>query len=136
MRLIVDTNIIFAALIRDSVTRRIFSHLNDAEFFILSFNFQEIDKYKKEILEKAKISEPTFMVLFEQLTKKCIIIEDEAIRLYWNEAKEIMWKIDPNDTPFIAAALSIRSDIWSDDTHFLRQKRIRVWKTKDLYIKL
>ena len=33
-----------------------------------------------------------------------------------------MNKIDPKDTPFIAAALATESDIWSDDAHFEKQK--------------
>ncbi|MBI4141956.1 hypothetical protein HY484_03470 [Candidatus Woesearchaeota archaeon] len=43
-----------------------------------------------------------------------------------------MDSIDLNDAPFIAAALATQADIWSDDLHFQRQKRVRVWKTKDL----
>jgi len=43
-----------------------------------------------------------------------------------------MDKIDPDDTPFIAAALATNSDIWSDDKHFQKQNKIKVWKTEDL----
>ena len=43
-----------------------------------------------------------------------------------------MDKIDPDDTPFITAALATKSDIWSDDKHFEKQNKIRVKKTSDL----
>ena len=44
-----------------------------------------------------------------------------------NEAKEIMDKIDPSDTPFIALALVVENDgIWSDDRHFEEQNRIKI----------
>jgi predicted nucleic acid-binding protein len=49
------------------------------------------------------------------------------------EARKIMDKIDPSDTPFMALALAVENDgIWSDDRHFLRQRRVKTWKTKDL----
>ena len=47
-------------------------------------------------------------------------------------ASKIMDSIDPDDTPFIAAALATGADIWSDDKHFEQQNEIKVWKTKDL----
>jgi len=44
-----------------------------------------------------------------------------------------MDKIDPDDTIFVALGLSIKNNgIWSDDKHFEKQDRIKVWKTKDL----
>ncbi|MBI4014875.1 MAG: hypothetical protein HY365_02890, partial [Candidatus Aenigmarchaeota archaeon] len=49
------------------------------------------------------------------------------------EAKRIMDKIDPDDTPFIALALAVENDgIWSSDKHFERQNKIKIWKTETL----
>lgn len=50
-----------------------------------------------------------------------------------------MEPIDPDDAPFLACALAICADgIWTEDAHFDRQDRVRVWKTSDLldYISL
>ena len=49
------------------------------------------------------------------------------------EAERIMSQADPDDAPFLAAALSIHCDgIWTEDLHFQEQSEIRVWRTKDL----
>ena len=49
------------------------------------------------------------------------------------EAEEIIGEIDPDDAPFIALALSIPNDgIWSNDKHFLKQDRVKIWTTGDL----
>ena len=49
------------------------------------------------------------------------------------EAKEIMDKIDKDDTKFIALALAVDNDgVWSDDRHFEMQTTIRIWKTSEL----
>lgn len=60
------------------------------------------------------------------------LIRDSSIESYIAEAKEIMDKIDANDTPFIAAALSKNCGIWSDDAHFQKQNKVKAWKTEEL----
>ncbi len=41
--------------------------------------------------------------------------------------------IDRSDIPFVAAALSLPCDgIWSDDLDLKRQKRVKVWNTKEV----
>ena len=47
------------------------------------------------------------------------------------EAKEIMKSIDPEDVPFIAAALSQENGvIWSEDRHFEKQRRTEKGRRK------
>lgn len=131
MRLIVDSNIFFSLLIKDSITRKIFTHL-DAEFLVIPLTFDEINRYKNEIMEKGKISEETVYSLLNQTFNRCTFIEDETLLPCWEEAKKIMDPVDPNDTPFIAAALALCVEIWSDDAHFMKQKKIKVWRTREL----
>ncbi|MEW5896371.1 MAG: PIN domain-containing protein [Nanoarchaeota archaeon] len=131
MKLIVNTNRIIAALIKDSLSRRIITHIN-AELLTVNFSEKEIEKYKGIILKKANINEMEFKILFNQLQTKLIILDDNLISLKMEEAGKIMDNVDPADSPFIAAALATNSDIWSDDKHFEKQNRVKVWKTNDL----
>ncbi len=130
MRLVVDTNILIAALIRDSGIRDLLTHL-DAELFLISFSYDEI-KHQNELLQKAHLNEASFKAILWQLTRKCVILDDKFILPHWEEAKKIMWEIDPKDTPFIAAALATDADIWNDDAHFSKQNTIKVWTTSEL----
>jgi len=131
MRLVVDSNILFAALIRDSVVRHLFLHI-EAELFLLKVNFEEIDEHKKELIRKSRCGEESFSILFESLSSKCRILEDDIILGKMGEAEKVMDRVDPDDTPFIAAALAIDADIWSDDSHFKKQKAVTVLTTKEL----
>ncbi|MFH0837495.1 MAG: PIN domain-containing protein [Candidatus Aenigmatarchaeota archaeon] len=131
MRLIVDTNRIIAALIKDSLARRIITHIN-TDLLTISFSDKEVEKYRAYIIEKASIDSDEFDRIFETIRDRFIIINDTVIMTKINEAGKIMDNIDPDDTPFIAAALATNSDIWSDDNHFQKQKSIRIWTTKDL----
>lgn len=131
MRLIVDTNIILSALIKDSTTRYIITHI-DAELITIGFSEKEISKYKAMILKKANINEFEFEAILRELKEQLIILDDRIIQKNMIEARKIMDTIDQDDTPFIAASLATNSDIWSDDKHFERQNKVKVWKTKDL----
>ena len=100
MRLIVDTNIIISALIKDSVTRYIITHI-DAELITIGFSEKELIKHKTTILEKASINEIELRVILEKLKEKLRILDDFTIQKNMMEASKIMDRIDPNDTPFI-----------------------------------
>ncbi|MBI2665302.1 PIN domain-containing protein [Candidatus Woesearchaeota archaeon] len=131
MKLIVDTNILIAALIKDSTARKLITHLN-AELITLSFSIQELEKYKPLILKKACITENELVIILEFLKSKLIFLEDSIVQKEIEEARKIMGHIDHDDIPFLAAALATEADIWSDDLHFQKQNKVRVWRTKDL----
>ena len=131
MRLVVDTNIIISALIKDPTTRYIITHI-DAELITIGFSDEELNKYKAMILEKTNITSAELEAVLEKIRESMVILGDSIIQRNMPEAKKIMDNIDPKDTPFIAAALATNSDIWSDDKHFEGQNKIKVWKTKAL----
>ena len=131
LKLIVDTNRVFAALVRDGASRNILFHLN-ARYFTVLFLEEEIMKYKDEIIRKANISEREFFLLFEKIKSNLAFLGDSVVAAHIKEAYRIMKDIDQKDTPFIAAALATNADIWSDDRHFEKQTKVKVWKTSDL----
>lgn len=135
MKLVVDTNRIIAGLIRDSASRKILLS-GKFEFLTVGITKSEIEEHKQEIIDKAKITEEEFNRIFSLLFSKIFVISDVTIEAKMEEAKQIMDNIDPDDTPFIALALSVENDgVWSDDKHFQQQNRIQIWKT-DVLIKL
>lgn len=131
MKLIVNTNRIMAALVKDSYSRKIILE-GRLELITINILEKELVEYKQFILKKANISEDQFNLIYGKLKEKLTLLEDVIIENKMKEAKSIMDRVDKDDTPFIAAALSTKSDIWSDDKHFEKQNRVKVWKTKDL----
>jgi predicted nucleic acid-binding protein len=132
MKIVIDTNRIIAALIKDSTSRSILFS-NKFEFLTIEFAKKELNNHKREILDKVRIKEGDLDALMSSLFKRIYVVDDIAIRESLASAKIIMDKIDPDDAPFIALALAVENDgIWSDDKHFAMQKVVRVWKTGDL----
>lgn len=135
MKLVVDTNRIIAGLIRDSANRKILLS-GKFEFLTVGITKSEIEEHKQEIIDKAKVTGEEFNKIFSLLFSKIFVISDVTIEAKMEEAKQIMDNIDPDDTPFIALALSVENDgVWSDDKHFQQQNKIQIWKT-DVLIKL
>ncbi len=56
MKIVIDTNKLMSALIKDSLTRTIIT-TSGWSFYYPNISFQEIEKYKNVILEKSEMSE-------------------------------------------------------------------------------
>ena len=129
--LIIDTNVMISALIKNGLTREILTDFN-MNFIFPEQGLGEIYFYKSEIIRKAKINERKFDVLLLRLLKYIRLIPTEIFIDFREEADKIMSKIDRDDVVFIACALAFNCSIWSDDKHFQKQKEIKVFTTKDI----
>ena len=127
MILVIDSNILFASLIRDSTVRKIIVE-SGWDFFYPESSFHEIRKYKDLVLEKSGMSEEDYTELLNDLLKHIKLVPEEEIKGNMGEADTLLGKIDPDDVVFLATAFSIEnSKIWSDDPHLEKQDKIRVF---------
>ena len=133
MRIIVDTNRILSALIRDGRDRKIICSQN-IHFFTLDYVLEEINKYMDYIIDKSELSKEEVDTLLSLFMENIIIVTDEKIKLKMGEAMEIMKGIDPKDAPILSCALALQNNdgLWSEDKHLHKQKRVKAWHSKDL----
>ena len=132
MRLIVDSNEIISALIKEGMTRTIITS-DRIEFYSLEHVMDEIRKHMGYIVQKSDMNKREVELLFRLFMQNILLIPEEDIKLKMNEAVKIMKDIDINDSPILACALAVTNDgIWSEDKHLEKQNKIKVWKTKDL----
>jgi len=129
--LVIDTNILISALIKEGLTKEILTNLK-LNFIFPELSLEDIYFYKTDIMRKAKINEKQFYTLLLRLLKYVKIIPLDIINSFREEAHEIMGKIDKEDTIFIATALAFNCPIWSDDKHFQKQNKIKILTTKDI----
>jgi len=131
MKIILDTNVLLSALIRDSITRHLIISLNDS-FYYPAQSFDEILRNKNEVLEKAGFAEQEFELILLTLFKHIYLVKSEELKPHLKRANRIIGHIHSNDVVFIAAAFAKDAVVWSNDAHFQKQKEIGVVTTKDM----
>jgi predicted nucleic acid-binding protein len=134
IRLVVDANIIFSALIKDnSITRKI---LNSKffEFYCPYYVIRELNRYEDLIiLKREKLNQKMpYNILLPLILKKINKIPKEEYEDKIKEAYEIMKDIDEKDTHYIALALKLNCPIWSNDNDLKKQNKVKVYNTKEL----
>ena len=132
MRLVVDSNRFIAALIKDGLSRTSISSRN-LSFYSPSYVLEEVEKYLPYIINKSKMSKENIELLFALFSENIETVSDNDIKRKMPEAIKIMENIDMNDAPILACALAIRNQgIWTEDRHFEKQDKVRMWKSADL----
>ncbi len=132
MRIVIDTNRILSALLKDSADRKIILSQN-MDFFSLDYVLQEINKYMDYIAKKSDLSKEEIETLLNLFMENVAIVSDKKVKSKMKEAMGIMKEIDAKDAPILACALAIQNDgIWSEDKHLHKQKKVKAWHSKDL----
>lgn len=131
MKLVLDSNIIFSALIKKSTTRNII--LSDVfELHAPEYIFNEITKHKELLLKKSKMNEEEFDALLLLLQKHIRFVPKAKYNEKMALAEDILRDIDITDSPFLALALALNCSIWSNDGHFKQQDKVVAYTTKEL----
>lgn len=132
MKIVIDTNVLMVALLKDSIIRKILSS-DKIQFFLPEHALNEVEKYKEALSEKSNLSFDKIDELLNLVMENIEIIPKENIKGYIREAEKIMKNIDIKDSPFIAAALSTKSDgIFSFDNDFKKQTRVKVFSSSEI----
>ena len=106
------------ALIKDSLSRKILTDSN-LIFYSTDTLVESVIKHKEIILQKSELDEESFDFLFDSIMKNITIVKMEYYNSFIGAAKDVIGKIDIEDVPFVALALSMTCDgIWSDNNHF------------------
>jgi predicted nucleic acid-binding protein len=135
MKLVLDSNIIFSALIKKSITRDII--LSDLfELYAPEYIFNEITKHKELLLKKSKLDRADFDALLLLLQKHIHLVTKDKYNEMMAKAEDILRNIDITDSPFLALALALSCSIWSNDGHFKQQDKVVVYTTKDMAKKI
>jgi len=129
MDLVVDANVLFSALIKDSFAYNLLFS-GSFHLFTPEYIFTEMEKHKEEILKKTERSEEEFFRLLEILKRRIVIVPLEELVSYVEEAEKLT--PDPDDMAYFALALKLNCAIWSNDKKLKDQNRIKVYNTHEL----
>lgn len=131
MELVVDTDVIFSALIAGGKTREIII-AEDLRLYVPEFFFDEFQNNLGEIEEKADIEGHELELLLHLLFEQMHVIPRVDFEDRIEDAIDLIADVDPDDVPFLALAQSLDADVWSDDEDFQKQDVVAVWRTHEL----
>lgn len=129
MKLVVDANVLFSAAIKDSKTAELLINDN-LELYAPEYLFDEFRKHKQTLLEKTHRNQEDFERFIEILKTHINILPKNKFKNHFSASKK--YSQDPKDIPYIALALYLDASIWSDDKHFQKQNKIKVYTTTEL----
>ena len=129
MKFVVDANVLFSFFWRDSFTKRLLTG-NYFELCSPEFSLEEIEKYKEEIMRKAKID----LEEFERLRRELILYVDffslSDYGKFLSKAVEVC--PDEDDVDYFALALKFGVGIWSNDKMLKGQDDVKVLDTMEV----
>ncbi|MBI4043655.1 MAG: hypothetical protein HY393_02510 [Candidatus Diapherotrites archaeon] len=134
MILVVDANILFAALIRDGTTRSILL-FSGHDFYAPEYTLKEFQEKIPELTKKTKLSEEELNELVDELVQAAgiTLIPFEDFKSQKKRAIEVT--PDEKDIAYIALALHLNCPLWSNDKALQEQSAVKVLTTKEIISK-
>jgi predicted nucleic acid-binding protein len=125
--IVVDTNILFSALIgrRSSIRERLLMEPR-VSFCCPRFIFSELFKHKERIVAATTLSEDELLDALNALLARIRFVDESLVPLgTWLEARRLCRDIDEKDTPFIALAIYLNARLWTEDEELKRGLRAK-----------
>lgn len=114
--IIVDTNIIFSALLNDNseIANKLLK--TEDKFYICEMTLTELFKHKEKILKLTRLSEAEMIDFYHFLIGKLYVFKESDISLQnWLIAYQLCKVVDENDTPHVALTLELNGLLWTSD---------------------
>ncbi len=118
MKIVVDTNIIFSALLNSNGTigDLLFNSGRQFEFYSCSYMRQEIQTHWERMKKISKLSEEQLQISYTQVLSKLKFINEGIIPLeIWLASENLVKDIDLDDTDFVALTSFLRARLWTGD---------------------
>ncbi len=131
MRIVIDANVLFSALIKPGITRRILL-FSDFELFAPEFSIIEFKKHFPELKDKTGLPTEELNRLLDNLIDSAgiMLVPFEDFKSKRTLAEEI--SPDAGDSAYFALALQLNCPIWSNDKALKKQEKVKIISTKEL----
>lgn len=140
MKIIVDTNIVFSAILnsQSKIGQLIINGSKFFKFYTVGLLKNEIEEHTDKILTISGFTKDQFIKSYQTITKRItfvdeILISDKDIL----KAIDLVAEIDENDALFVALTNYLNGKLWTGDKKLvsgLKKKRYsRTISTNDLY---
>jgi len=143
MRIIIDTNIVFSAILNTNskIARIIFQPKTSLNFYSTTKLKEEIEEHKTKIQSLTKLSDIELDRIITLITNRIRFINYNLIPIeIYNYAEKLTHDVDIDDTEFVALTEHIKGKLWTGDKELIKGLSKKNWKkfisTEELQIKL
>ena len=128
MKLVIDANIAFSLLKKDSFTRELAKN-NSLNLYSHYFILEELSEHSEELLKKLNLPLDK-LERIKEILSRLVNLKEKFSPQQLNMAKRLI--SDSDDAPYLALAIKLNIPIWSNDPHLKEQSVIKVFKTEEL----
>ena len=116
MKVVVDSNIVFSALLKSPNQFSDTILLSGDEFYTPKFMFVEIFKYKERIVQQSRLSEEEVLEMLYRLILNLHFFDEKLISTRnFLRAFQMVKETDRKDLVFVALALETNGKLWTSD---------------------
>lgn len=113
---VVDTNLIFSAMIPKASKIREVLFESNMRFYSPNFLITEIYTHKDKLLKYSKLNDSEFYLLFSGIIERITFVPIDFIgKDSRQNAYDLCKDVDIKDTPFIALAIDLGIPLWTGD---------------------
>lgn len=113
---VVDTNILFSALLRGKTAFSTEMFESPREFFICESTLTELFRHKEKLLRLSRMEPAEVVHAYDLLLRRLHFYRENRIPSdCWSRAKELCAGLDHDDAPQVALTLALDGRLWTGD---------------------
>jgi predicted nucleic acid-binding protein len=113
---VVDTNILFSALLRKPSRFSEILLQSEHQFYVCESVLIELFRHKERILRLSRLEEDDVVQFYHILLRRLHVYKEDLIAPeHWRRAHTLCRTIDETDTPHVALALELDALLWTGD---------------------
>nr|NQU88859.1 hypothetical protein [Bacteroidota bacterium] len=131
MRIVVDTNIVFSAVLKSNsrIAKIILQSGTRLNFYSTDLLIHEIQEHKLKLQKLSGLSNINLDNSISLITRRIRFIDAELIpNEIFHLSEELLKDIDIDDVEFVALTEHIHGKLWSGDKALQRKLAIKNWK--------
>lgn len=128
MKLVIDANIAFSLLKKGSFSKKLLRSFK-LELYSHPVILDELDEHAEELCANLNVSLANFSRIRE-IFSKLVDLKTKVSPQQLSRARSLI--SDSGDAQYLALAIKLGADIWSNDLHLKGQSVVRVFTTEEL----
>ena len=134
MKIVVDTNIVFSAILNSTgrIGQILITSKSNFQFYSCVFLKTELNRHQDKLLKLTKLSIEELEELQDLITKNITFIHESLLpEKTIIAAEKLLIDVDLNDSVFVALTKNLKAKLWTGDKELI--KGLKSKKFKDVY---